>query len=65
MWRAGLFFLVFVMAISHIVGEEIDLTHKNQLPEQELKKKKEDGYFTFIAGPASSPDTGVAGTGVV
>ena len=43
----------------------LDLSKKNQLSQQELSKKKEDGYFTFIAGPASSPDTGIGGTAVV
>ncbi|MDH4200666.1 MAG: outer membrane protein assembly factor [Spirochaetia bacterium] len=42
-----------------------DISQKNQLSETELKKKKEDGYFTFIGGPASSPDTGFGATGVV
>jgi len=44
---------------------ELDLSQKNRLSEKELLKKKEDGYFTFIAGPASSPDTGYGATGVV
>lgn len=42
-----------------------DISQKNKLSEKELRKKKEDGYFTFIAGPASSPDSGVGGTGIV
>lgn len=59
-----------VFAVSENSTEEphksqIDLSRKNKLSEEELKKKKENSYFTFIAGPASSPDTGFGGTGVL
>jgi hypothetical protein len=47
------------------IKNDLDVSQKNQLSEHELSKKKEDGYFTYIAGPASSPDTGFGATGVV
>lgn len=51
--------------LPEIKKENLDLSRKNQLSENELKKKKEDGYFTFIGGPASSPDSGVGATAVL
>ena len=44
---------------------ELDFSQKNPLTEQQILKKKEDGYFTFLAGPASSPDTGTGATAVL
>jgi hypothetical protein len=43
------------------VSPSIDISQKNRISEKELFEKKEDGYFTFVVGPAISPDAGIGG----
>jgi len=62
-------FLFLLICHDQIFAENIDsipdTSFKNKLSDNELRDKLEDGYFTFVAGPAISPDAGVGGGGII
>lgn len=46
-------------------AKDIEFDPQKRLSQKDLREKKEKGYFTGIAGPASSPDLGFVVAGIV
>ncbi len=63
--RISLAFVFLTVWVEQAAAQELEFDQRKKLTDRDLAEKKEGGYFTGIAGPASSPDLGFVVAGIV